>query len=282
MNRAIKEAARGIAPSDFMSHILFLKALYQHMKEATEGYSYKKFAADLGFPASTIMHQVVSGYRPLTLKAAERIVKALSLESKEQKYFLHLVAFAHAQSPARRQEIFEELLSLKRQTLAAEADKDALDYFSDWYNPVIWELIGTRGFRSDPAWIAQRITPKLKIEQVKASLELLLRLELISFDAASGTYRQTKARVSTGHRVKGLALVSFHQNMIDHGKSSLTRISGSRRDVSSVTVSVSEEGAQKLRSMIHAFQLQLMDEADKAGEGDQVYQINIQLFPFTE
>ena len=33
--------------------------------------------------------------------------------------------------------------------------------------------------------------------------------------------------------------------------------------------------------MIHAFQLQLLDEAERGQGGDQIYQVNIQLFPFT-
>ncbi|RYZ48818.1 MAG: TIGR02147 family protein, partial [Proteobacteria bacterium] len=81
---------------------------------------------------------------------------------------------------------------------------------------------------------------------------------------------------------KGLALVSYHSSMIDHGKGALTSISGKRRDVSAVTVSVNESTAQRIRDMIHAFQLQILDEAERSQDGDQVYQVNIQLFPFTE
>ncbi len=270
-----------VKPSSYLDYRLFFRALYEHKKQADE-YSYQKYAEDLGFKATTIMHQIVHGYRPLTAKAVSGIVEALDLEHAEAQYLTHLVNFCNAKVSSKREEAFQKLQTLKKKTLPDEMDKDLLEYFSVWYNPVVWELVGTKGFQPDIEWIAKKIIPNLKASQVKASLELLERLELIAYDSELKTYQQTKDRVSTGHRIKGMALVSYHGSMIDHAKAALTSISGTRRDVSAVTLSVDEETAKRLRAMIHTFQLQLLDEADRAGSGDQVYQVNIQLFPFTE
>jgi uncharacterized protein (TIGR02147 family) len=204
------------------------------------------------------------------------------MEHAEARYLSALVSFCNAKTSAKREEYFQKLQALKKKNLPDELDKDMLDYFSVWYNPVIWELVGTQGFQSDCIWIAKRIIPNLKPAQVKASLELLERLNLITIDPELNTYRQTTDRVNIGHRIKGMALVSYHISMIDHAKAALTSNSAQRRDVSAVTVSVNEETAKKLRAMIHTFQLQLLDEADRGGVGDEIYQINIQLFPFTE
>ncbi|MBC7531867.1 MAG: TIGR02147 family protein [Oligoflexus sp.] len=278
----IENAVKETKPSSWLDYRLYLKSLYTYCKEAKEGYSYQKFAEDLGFNGTTVMHQIVNGYRPLSAKAGKQVVDCLGLDAREARYFLTLIAFSHAKNAQSREENFQLLQALKRQTLPDEIDRNLLDYFSQWYHPVIWELIGIQGFRPEVAWIAKKIIPNVKPSAVQDSLELLLKLGLIVIDAETKTYRQTKNRVATGHRIKGLALVSYHGSMIDHAKSALTSISGTRRDVSAVTVSVNEETAKKLRDMIHTFQLQLLDEAERAGTGDQVYQINIQLFPFTE
>jgi len=278
----IAKAAKETKPSSYLDYRLFLKAVYTYCKEATEGYSYQKFAEDLGFNGTTVMHQIINGYRPLSAKAGKQIVDCFELEARESRYFLTLISFCNAKNAQSREENFQLLQALKRQTLPDEIDRNLLDYFSQWYHPVIWELIGTTGFRPDVAWIAKKIIPNVKPSAVQESLELLLKLDLIAYDSEAKTFRQTKNRVTTGHRIKGLALVSYHASMIDHAKAALTSISGTRRDVSAVTVSVNEDTAKKLRDMIHSFQLQLLDEAERAGTGDQVYQINIQLFPFTE
>ncbi|MBC7659208.1 MAG: TIGR02147 family protein [Chitinophagaceae bacterium] len=278
----IEKATRDVKPSSYLDYRLFLKAIYMHCKESVHSYSYQKYADDLGFSGTTVMHQIVNGYRPLTLKAAKRVAGCFSFEAEELKYFIAMVSFSNAKSSLQKEVHFQELQSLKRSIVPDEIDKSLLDYFSHWYHPVIWELIGTRGFKNDVLWICKKITPALKPALVEESIELLLKLELINYDKENDTYRQTKNRVTTGHRIKGLALVSYHSSMIDHAKNSLTSMNGSRRDVSAITLSVNEETAQKIRGMIHAFQLQLLDEAERCEASDQVYQVNIQLFPFTE
>lgn len=277
-----QRAATKVSVTDYLDYRLFLAAVYEGKKTSERTYSYQQFAKDLGFNSTNVMHQIIRGHRPLTNKAAAKISGSLGLKHKDRQYFLALVAYANAKKSEDKQDKFDALLAIKKETLADAVDQDTFDYFSEWYHPVIWELVGTKGFVADPDWIAKKLNPQLKVEQVQRSLELLQRLKLIEFVPDKNTYARTQTRISTGHRVKGMALVSYHQNMIELGKASLMRFKGTRRDVSGVTVGVSEETAQKLRSMIHAFELQLLDEAERSGGGDQVFQINIQLFPFTE
>ncbi len=280
--KAIDKAKIEVKPSSYLDYRLYLKALYEHCKKASESYSYQKFALDLGFGATTVMHQIASGYRPLSVKAATTIAKTLGIPSAESKYFIATVEFCNAKDAGKRDLHFEKLRALKQETLPDEMDQDLLSYFAEWYNPVIWELVASPAFQPDPNWIAKKIVPHLKPAVVQESLDLLQRLGLIVYDEGAKTYRQTKDRVTTGHRIKGLALVSYHSSMITHAKTALTTMNGTRRDVSALTVNVSDETAKKLRTMIHAFQLQLLDEAERAGPGEEIYQINIQLFPFTE
>jgi uncharacterized protein (TIGR02147 family) len=282
MRTAIEKALDEIRPTGFLDYKLFLAALFKRLKQDDAKYNYQKFAKDLGFAPSTIVHQIVQGYRPLSLKNAERIAKALGLQHHEKKYFLALVSFNIARSSSKKQQTFDDLLAIKRDGLPEEFDKQYLDYFKDWFNPVVLELVATESFQADPQWISKRITPRITPQQAKTSLELLCRLNLITFDEAKQRYIPTQSRVSTGHRVKGMALASYHMQMIDHAKLALSNVSGKRRDISAVTVNVSEETAQKLRAMIHTFQLQLLEAAESSGGGDQVYQMNIQWFPFTK
>jgi uncharacterized protein (TIGR02147 family) len=269
-----------VKPTAFLDYRLYFRALYLHRK-TSGNYSYQKFAEDLGFAPTNIMYQIIQGRRPLTNKAATSVIKALDLEPAEALYLKYLIAFGNARGTAKREEAFHKLQELKKDTLPDEIEKDMLEYFSVWYNPVVWELVGTKGFKADPEWIAKRIYPHLKPVQAKESLELLQRLQLIAYDKEEKMWKQTRNRIVTPHVIKGMALVSYHNSMIDHGKASLTAISGSRRDVSGVTVSVNSETVKKLRAMIHSFQVQLVDEAEKGGIGDEIYQINIQFFPFT-
>ncbi|MBC7533886.1 MAG: TIGR02147 family protein [Oligoflexus sp.] len=92
----IKDALEGTKPSSYLDYRLFLKALYVYGKTYSRGYTYQAFAEDLGFNATTVMHQVVNGYRPLSVKAAMQVVKRFDLDSSEAQYFLTLVVFCNA------------------------------------------------------------------------------------------------------------------------------------------------------------------------------------------
>ncbi|RYZ77611.1 MAG: TIGR02147 family protein [Proteobacteria bacterium] len=269
-----------VKPSEYLDYKLYFQALYLECKGRDETYSYQKFAAALGFEATTVMHQIIKGYRPLTLKACSQILKYLKLDKFESRFLLQLVEYNNSKNLTARESAFARLKELKRELVSDELDLNLLDYFSKWYHPIIWELIGTEGFKADAEWIVGRILPRISLDEVQESLELLQSIGLIRPENES--FVQTQNRVSTGHRIKGMALVSYHQNMLDHAKNALTQVSGKRRDVSSLTLSVTEEGAARLRAMIHAFQIQLLDEAERCEKSDQVYQVNIQLFPFTE
>jgi uncharacterized protein (TIGR02147 family) len=277
----VRPSETNIAPSAYLDYRLYLAAVYDAVKAQTASYSYKTFASDLGFGATTVMHQIVRGHRPLTVKAAKDVAAPLGLKGIERRYFLILVEYGNAKLAAKRDELFKRLLELKGETLAEDLDRDVLDYFSAWWHPVVRELVGTPRFQADPEWIAKQIMPRIRPEQARESLALLERLNLVQRDA-SGVLTQTQTRISTGHRVKGMALVGYHREMIDHGREALSRVPAKRRDISAMTVAVDEATAQRLKAMIHAFQLQLLDEAERASGKDQVYQVNIQLFPFTE
>ena len=280
-SKLIHLASKKVSPCDFLDYSLYLSTLYSFMKNNAKPYNYNLFAVDLGFSSTNIIHQIISGYRALSAKSAQKIISALHLEKKEKKYLLALVEYGNAKH-SKKHELFENLLEIKKTVVSSELDRDMLQYFSSWYHPVIREMVGLDNFQSDPSWISNTIVPKLPLEKVEESLALLLRLKFIVYDADRGKYLQTQERISTGTKVKGMGLLSYHQQMLDMSKKSLTQTKAKRRNLNAITVSCNEQVAQQLKSKINMFLLELLDQAETSTEKDQVYQINMQLFPFTE
>ena len=282
---AVREASRQVRPTAFLDYKVYLDSLYYQTKIAVKPYSYRKFAADLGFNATTVIHQIVNGYRPLTRKSAERIATAAALPATEREYLVTLVDYVNASSGETasgmdRGAIFEALVRLKAQAAPASSDKDWLEFCSAWYHTVVREMVALPDFRDDPAWIGARIEPRVSAADIAGSLALLERLQMIRFDRATQRFEQCNARISTGNDVRGLGLVRFHQEMIDHGREALLRVPGAKRHVSAVTFRCSSTALETLKAMISDFHTRLLDVAE-TGPGDEVFQMNFQLFPFT-
>ncbi len=266
-----------ILPSNFMEYKLFLSSLFSAMKQRTK-YGYHQFAEDLGFSRTNIMYQYMQGVRKLTAKTAKQISDTLDLKGVERRYYELMIEYCNTGKQPVRDNCLQKMLDIKSHKLNSEVDKNQLSFLSEWYHPVILEFISINGFKNDPYWIAEQITPKLRPEQVKKSLVLLEKLQLI--EIKDDVISVTNNTVRTGHRIRGIALTSYHKNMLERAQEALIRTPGKLRNISAMTISVNEENFNKIRSMIHEFNEKIFTIANESQDPDSIYQVNIQLFPF--
>ncbi len=279
MTRRFKSAGR-IKPSGFLDYRTFLDAVYSDRKSRVRGYSYRAFSEDLGFSASTLLHQIVRGYRPLSERNAKKIAARLGIRKWEKRYFFTLVDYCNARDGVVREEFFRKLIAYKRHLVPEAVEGFWLEYCSEWFHPVIRELVSMSGGIPEPQWIAETLIPHIRPDQARESLRLLETLQLIERTPEGGDVQKEKT-VRTAYRVREMALVRYHQKMMDLAKESLTGIPGKERDISASTLCVDEVTFEKIRSLIHEFQQRVMMESEQCLEGDRVVQVNVQLFPFT-
>jgi uncharacterized protein (TIGR02147 family) len=71
--------------------------------------------------------------------------------------------------------------------------------------------------------------------------------------------------------------------MIEHGRTSMNRIEGWRRDISGCTVRVDDDTMQQIKTEIQEFRSRILKLSEGTPlSGKHIYQLNIQFFPFTE
>jgi len=265
----------------FLHYREYLQAVYFALKKGMERYSYLAFAEDLGFSRTNVIHLVISGKRPLTVKGAQRAAEALGLKGLERRYLETLVRYNNSRQSTEREELFQELLAMKNRTLKSALDKAQLEFFSEWYHPVIREMMLMPSFKADPEWIAATVFPRIRPEQARKSLELLEHLGLARLDNATHRYVAVSSQVSTGDEVMSMAVARYHQRTIDLGKETITLVNEHERDISAITVCVSAEMAERMKREVQEFRKRLLAMAEEARAVDRVYQLNLQLFPVT-
>lgn len=276
-----KQAATEIRPNDFLCYRIYLKALYSKAKNNKKSYSVRKFSDELGFGVSTLLHQIMKGYRPLSERNGQKIAEALELNDYNTQYLLQLIGYVNASETHVKDRHFAKLVELKSKILPEQADKDLMHYFSEWHHPVIREMVTMADFDNNPEWITGKLVAKITAQQATESMDLLQRLGFISLDEETGKYKQTDSRLATSNRVRGMALLKYHQQMIDFGRLALTTIKGRRRNINTVTVCCNDDTVKKINTIINLMQTQILDLVDNQGSGDQIYQVNVQMFPFT-
>lgn len=277
--KIIKEFCRANPVTSYIDCIQYLENIYLYVKKECDTYSYIQFAADLGFSGTNVLHQIIRGYRKLTLKTAVKIRTALDLKGVQKKYFDALVEYKNEISSVKRDEIFTKLVELKKEVVSSEADRLWLNFFSIWYIPIILEILQLDTCQSDHTWIASQVNPPIKEKQVEESIDLLTKLQLIEFDTGTGKYRAPQVSLSSGHEVQGIGFIRYHQRMIELAKESITRVDYRKRDISSVTFSCDEETLNDIKDMIHDFNEAIQKRLEKSSGKDRVCQLNTQLFP---
>ncbi|HYX38534.1 MAG TPA: TIGR02147 family protein [Oligoflexus sp.] len=279
--KLIETIASRVSVTRYLDYREYLQAIYLALKNELGSYSYLSYAEDLGFSKTNVVHLIIKGKRPLTDKAADRISSALDMRSNERKYFEQLVSFQNSHDAIEREMLMQNLLHYKNKDVQSEESHDQLEFFTEWFNVAIYELALTPYFTEDPKELAGLLTPRIRPEQARKSLELLQRLGLLRKDESSGRLMTTRNRVSTGDEIASLAIIRYHQKMIDLGKESLTSVEASLRDISAISIAIPEHKLPEFKKEISALRKKLLSMADEETSPDAVYQVNFQLFPLS-
>lgn len=127
--------------------------------------------------------------------------------------------------------------------------------------------------------MARRFDPPLTAKQARDSVEMLLRLGLLRQD--KGRYSAASGILTTGDEVASMAVAQFHKTVMDLVKRSIDKHPSPSRDISGVTMSLSQQGYKRIKSEISAFRKKVMAIAAEDCEEDMVYQLNLHFIPLT-
>lgn len=266
---------------EYDNYRAYLKDLYTYLKGSTSHFSYRYFSRKAGFRSPNFLKLVIEGKRNLSQESVERFVHALKLRKDEAEFFRALVHLNQAETIDERKHCAEQLMRFRPFRRIHPIRKDQFDYYSKWYHVAIRELTSIAEFSEDPSWVAGALTPPVSPAQARKALELLVGLGLLERDE-SGRLRQTDSLITTGDEVVSASVADYHREMIKKGGEAIERFPAAKRDVSSVTVAVSEKTFKEMKESIQRFRKELLAMADKDKNPEAVYQINFQLFPLTK
>ncbi len=157
---------------------------------------------------------------------------------------------------------------------------DQFEYFSNWYIPVLREIIALKGFVSNLNWISRKLKPHVSEDLVKQGLLVLERLKLIM--RIKNKWIQTKEHLSTSPEVTSSLILNYHQQMLSLSAKALD-FPAKDRDISAMTMSLSKEQFQWLKQKIIRFRDEIQQELeDQTDTPTMVAQLNMQAFSLTE
>ena len=265
---------------DYLDFRAFLRDFYVHENTLKKGFSFRAFSRRAGLSSPNHLKRVMEGDRNLALETARKFAKACRLTGDAAQYFEELVRLDQAATVKERQEVHGALSGFRGYRQAQQLDMAHAAYHAQWYIPAIRELAGRADFDGSAKWLAERLWPKISVAEANRALHTLKELGLLVADA-DGRLVQANDVVTTGPELPAVHIANYHVMMLERAAASIDLIPSSERDISSVTLLLSEGGVARIKGRIQRFRRELLELAVAEPAGTQVVQVGFQLFPLS-
>lgn len=253
---------------------------YYADRKAKSAFTWPEFAQAAGFSSPVYLKYVSEGRFNLSDAAVERVAKAMHLADYEQEYFAEMVKFDHAKKDADKKTIFKKMLSIAEAHKTKILEGDAFRFFEDWKNPVIRELAPSMP-GAKPLALAHACRPEITAAEVSEALKFLLKADLLKKDD-NGNYIQTEKSVTTGNMdVTPVAVRGMHRQMGQFALDAIEGVPQDKRHFSGITLGITHDAYEEIVQEIAECRKRIIAIATKNAATDEVYRLNMQLFPMT-
>jgi uncharacterized protein (TIGR02147 family) len=232
-------------------------------------YSLRAFASHLDMDPSTLS-KILNGKRPLGRKLVLQLGSKMGLSTREIGAFLNRASSGAAEDAA---ESADHEMGLRL----------ALDRFaviSDWYHFAILELMQVKAFRPEASWIAKALG--LKVIEVDAAIERLERVGLLKIHG-NGQWQDLSYGFSTsiGPDMISTAHRRLQEQFLEKSAQALVCVPIQDRDHTTMTVAIDKSRLPVAREKIKRFRRSLAKFLSEGDVLDDVFNLNIALFPLT-
>lgn len=263
---------------EYLNYQAFLKDLYEVRKAANPYFSYRYLGRRLSVDPGYLV-KILQGKMQVPVKSVDAILKFCRFEGREADYFRAMVQYGRAKRIKDIKIHFENMIRL-RDSERRKVEISQYSFFRNWYHSAIQCLLMFKEFDGDFKALAASLSPEITVAEAEASIKLLIELGFVRKTPA-GKYQVADNRLSTGEKWQSAAIRAYQEECITLAGESLNRHDKAIRDISTVTIPMSDRDFEEARHRIKDLRQSLLHQDPESGEPTSVYQMNIQLFPLT-
>jgi uncharacterized protein (TIGR02147 family) len=258
----------------------YLRDYYAEKKKQHAFYSFRLFAQKAGFASPNFLKLVIDGKRNMSKESAFRFSKALGHNKKEAEYFENLIFFNQSRTLDEKNAYLANVMRLRKHTDPRKIEQSEYAYYSAWYIPVLRELVIAMDFQDDFKKLGRAVVPAISPVEAQKGVKLLTDLGYIRKNGG-GHYEQSTVSLTTGPLVRSLAVANFHKAMMQRAAESIERFPAKERDISCLTLGVSENTLSTIVARIAEFRRELLDLSQSDPNMSKIVQVNFQVFPLS-
>ncbi len=255
----------------------FMRDFYEERKSCS-AFSWREFSKIAGFSSPSYMKVVCDGKSKLSRIGVERTGVAMGLAGFEMDYFRAMVKFGQAEVESKKVAAYEEMLSIAKMYKVRVLEGDLFEFYDTWRNPVLRELAPLMP-GATPGELAKMCYPEVSAQEVQESLAFLTKAGLLK--KSEGKLVQSETSVKGSNDATRLAMRGMHRMMSQLATPAL-ELPVEERNFSGVTMGLSRESYSKIENLLDEFRRKIIAVAAEEKNVEQVYRLNLQLFPLTK
>ncbi len=250
-------------------------------------YSYSHFSAAANIKSPNYLKLIIDGKRNLSASMTRKFSTALNHNKKESDEFATLVSYCQSKEPLDRNhhlKILSEIRMENRINLGELNQKD-LEEAPSWLSWVLLSLCDQENVDLSVDSIQKVIKRNLSQQQIKKSLDQLKENKNIIYDEDSETYKK-QMNVSKENQALPTEMVrKLQTELIYLGLESLFQDKSEDREFGTVSLCLNKKEFEDLKFELRHLRKKIYKENlfnRETSKGEQVYQLNLQLFPLTK
>jgi uncharacterized protein (TIGR02147 family) len=262
---------------DYIDFRQYMLDYYEDRKRRS-AFSWREFSKITGFSSSSYMKVVCDGKSKLSRLGVERVADAMGLTGFEKEYFRAMVKFGQTEEEVAKKSAYESMLAIAKDHKVRVLQGDLFEFYDSWRNPVIRELAPLMP-GATPGEIAKKCYPEISAAEVRQSLDFLSRTGLLK-KSIDGQLEQAETSVTGTPDATRLALRGMHRQMSKLATPALD-LPREERNFSGVTMGISKDTYERIVKELDECRRKVIAIASEDKNIDQVYRLNLQLFPLT-
>ena len=189
-----------------------------------------------------------------------------------------MVNFGQETDDEKKKAAFEEMLAIAKEHKVRVIECDLFDFYETWRNPVLRELAPMMP-GATPSELAKKCYTNVSAYDVKQSLDFLVKAGFLK-KTAENTYVQSETSITGSPEATRLAIREMHREMAKIAANALD-LSRAERNFSGVTMGISKESYEQIIKELDECRRKVISIAAGDKNINQVYRLNLQLFPLT-
>ena len=267
--------------TEYMDYREYIRDYYTERK--TFGFSWNAFASSAGFSSPVFLQYVCEAKKNLSKKTASQVASAMGLVGYEVDFFELLVAYGNAKDDKSKKAVLGRISVFAETHRVRVIGADEYEFFKSWKNSVVREIApALPGATHKQLSIASR--RRIPTAEIAKILDFLLQSGYLEVDE-NGCYHQVNRSLKmSGERntIRKSVARDLQRQMTELALDALENETAENRNMTGVTLGITRDKYAQIVQELAECRRRIVAIAASDDATEEVYRLNMQLFPLTD